>query len=294
MARKLNWLGWALVSASAVVAAGCATTTTGKIQSPYDGFVCFDTSFNACLGKVQQGQVQQYTTKTFSTGRRQILALGSPDDGKIPTTSDKKYECRYGTVPYQSALQRDQAASVVFVSPVLLRHIGEQQLRLDKIRSSCARIIETYESQLEVLRMQDQISLQQGAIALFSGEIEGARNAKEGYGGRKVTSDEKTTYGVPDSTLAEALAYERAQLVKSGETLRSQLKKQAMDVDFKRQFEDANLSIELQLRDIARNLFILDRAVVQAQPGARPDGYADGAWVRQGTIVVKHRPDRVR
>jgi hypothetical protein len=58
-------------------------------------------------------------------------------------------------------------------------------------------------------------------------------------------------------------------------------------MDYENQFFDANLGIDLQLRELARMLFILDRsAAPDSMSALKNTGYGDGAWVKQGTVVL--------
>lgn len=161
-----------------VLLSGCATI---KIQAPYDSFVCFNSTFNDCANSAQAGSL-----KTLP-GPHRLLATGGyvfddPDAGKLPSTTDKKYQCTFGITPYAQTLDPGKPSVAVFVSPVLLREIGEQQVRLTRARTACERLIQTYEYQQQVLALQDKLSMNQKAIAILSDEVESERLVKESVG----------------------------------------------------------------------------------------------------------------
>jgi len=60
-----------------------------------------------------------------------------------------------------------------------------------------------------------------------------------------------------------------------------------LDVDYKNQFDEANYAIDVELRQLAAQLFILDRSVFRAtDKSLQPAGHSTGSWVRQGTVVL--------
>ena len=264
-----------------------------KVQAPYDAFVCFDSTFNHCYGTAQSGQLKTLYTTSFARlaatpgGSVVPPILIDPDALKEFASKDTKYHCQFGAIPYTQTLQPDQQAPAVFVSPVLLRQIGEQQLKLARIRTSCQRLLQAYDYQIDILVLQDKLSVAQKATALLSSEVEQARLLKDGFGSRSLTQSEGTQYGVNPGPLRDELRAIRDNAVAIGEQLRNMYKTQIVDVDYKKQFDDENLAIELQLRELGRSLFILDRSTVQYQQHRLlPSGYVTGSWVKQGTIVL--------
>lgn len=276
---------------------GCASN---EIQAPYDSFVCFKSTFNHCLDGAQSGQLIKLHTnlktaavnkpfgaafKPFATGGGGIVT--DPDAGKVVSTKDAKYQCQYGTIAYTQTLQPDLIAPAVFVSPILLRQIGEQQVKLGKIRTACARLVQAYDHQQDIQAAQDRLSTNQRAITMLSAETEFERLTKDAFGARPLTAAELVLYGVTGGGVRDALRTSRENSVTVGEQLRAMYKTQVNDIEYKKQFEDAALSIDLQLRELARSLFLLDRSIAPASPQQLTrQGYEDGAWVKQGTVVL--------
>lgn len=280
---------FALVIATCSV--GCAVN---RVQAPFDSFVCYNSTFNECLGRAQSGRLRTLQMSAFRNLAVGSFAAGSnsavvedPEAGQTLSSGDTKYQCSYGNIPYAQTLDPDRRAAAVFVSPVLLRQIGEQQLRLTRARTSCARLLQAYEFQVTIIARQDELAVAQKATAVLSSEVESERAAKDAVGARGLNATEQAQFGLGAIAVRDALKLSRENVVSIGETLRTMYRTQVLDVDFKRQFEDANLAIELQLRELARNLFVLDRSIApDATRRLLPVGYADGAWVEQGTVVL--------
>jgi hypothetical protein len=262
-----------------------------KLQAPFDSFVCYNSSFKQCLNRAQAGQLKTLSQASYKQkdGAPAMFGVVAPDSdaGKVPPTKDGTKRCYYGTVPYTLTLKEDAISPAVFVSPVLLRQIGEMQIRISRARTACARLIQAYDHQAEISAVQEGLAKAQVAIGWLSSELESDRLRKEGYGGRLVNAEERDKYHVPPSHLFEALQYSRTtNSIPRQEELRGLLKKQ-LDMDYENQFFDANLGIDLQLRELARMLFILDRsAAPDSMSALKNTGYGDGAWVKQGTVVL--------
>ena len=276
-----------------VALTSCATIENStKLQAPFDSFVCYNKSFGACLDQAQAGQLKAFHETTYRFQIRKTNAPGDPDPaaGKIIQSKDGKYKCDNGTVPYNPTLVSDVVAPAVFVSPVILRQIGEMQIKVARARTACERLIQAYEYQIDILVVQDQLARSQKAVALLTAELESDRSNKDGFGSRALTPDETSRFGVQASSVRDALRSSRSTSVDQGETLRAMFKTQTTDVEYKKQFADANLAIDLQLRELGRTLFILDRALAPDwAAGLKQTGYRDGSWVRQGTIVLAKR-----
>lgn len=301
MRMRSLWVG----GCAAVLAAslGCATN---HVQAPFDSFVCFNSSFKECLEQAQNGQLDSYQRSSFrSLGApsRSVLLRATELVDSLPSrvaTSDGKYECRLETIPYVPTLRQEVVAPVVFVSPILIRQIGELQVRLERSRADCDRLVADYEYQRTFLAQQDLLSNSQKISATLAAEIERERNAKDGLGARIAQVDE-TEMKIPllpgmdpiviklpiGRTVRDLLETSRNSSLSLGEGLREQVKVHALDVEFKSRFEDINFTLDLQRRELARNLFILDRSVdTRIGRGIRRSGYRGGSWVMQGTIVA--------
>src|SRR6266851_1363423 len=107
-----------------------------KVQAPYDSFVCYNTTFEACATSVQGGAIKILHDRTYSRQRpsRGVSLLSTkyiiedPDAKKIVTTTDTKYSCQLSEIPYAQKLKPSILATAVFVSPVLLRQIDETHI----------------------------------------------------------------------------------------------------------------------------------------------------------------------
>lgn len=276
---------------------GCSVN---KIQAPYDSFVCFDSSFNQCLARAQSGELESYlaSLKNHNSSLASLTDLNSsdplvsdPDKDKTVPTRDllnyPKYSCNFGSIPYQSTLQRNQEASVVFVSPVLLSQIGDQMIRLNRLRTGCARLVQTYNYELDVLALQDELSIAEQGTGEYSTQIEAANNVKQGWLGAILADAEADKYHVAHGSSAnEALGQARRHAIEYGRQLRDRFKDQTTSIDYRDRFTDANLAIELQERELGRSLFVQDRSAVAHPRGwERGRDYNSGSWVKQGTIV---------
>ena len=266
---------------------GCATL---KVQAPYDSFVCYNSTFTQCVERAQTGKLRALQHDTVVHLAQSNFIYQDPDAGKTVSTGDNKYQCAYGTVPYTQALDPTKQSPAVFVSPVLLREIAEQGLRLTRAREICARLVQGYGFQRQIVALQDELAKHQMGAAILGSEVEHDRNNHLEVGWRRTTQTELDKFGHPIGiTIGEGERKSKDTATEAAEKIRSAYKVQVFDIEQKQQFEDANLAIELHLRELARQLFILDRAFVVSSVTYRPIDYETGAWVKQGTVVLRTR-----
>jgi hypothetical protein len=272
---------------------GCATT---KIQAPFDSFVCYSSSLANCLSAVQNGQLQGYVGAIRNHQKAGPIVGASPflfddpDANKTPlSTTDGKYECDYGSVGYAQAIDPTKEAEAVFVSPTILRLLAEEHVRLIHSRKSCERLVQEYNYQIVVVGLQDHLSVDQGAYADFNGAIDKERETNASVGARQLTAPELAKSGLSaGTTLRDGVLLLRQDMTSTSVSLRNDYKAQVVTVDFARRFDDANLAIDLQLREIARTLFLLDRSVPIQLPGhLLPGDYPNQSWIKQGTDTLR-------
>lgn len=67
---------------------------------------------------------------------------------------------------------------------------------LSRSSTSCARLVQAYEYQLDILALQDQLSVAQKAISQLASEVEHDRYAKDAIGTRTLSPGESAQYGV--------------------------------------------------------------------------------------------------
>jgi hypothetical protein len=275
-----------LITSMSVVSA-CAIGT--KVQAPFDSFVCYDSSFARCAEAVQATQLNAFHRAAYPKFASTHFRFKDDQSGLQHKTSDGQYSCQYGAVPYKQKLNPSDAAAVVFISPVLMSQIGEQDLRLKRVRDACDRVIDAYEYQLQILGLQDQLSVNQDGVNYFSSKIEGDRNVKQQFGLDALTDQEADQYGATHGLkFYEALTNARRDAASKSDSIRALYKKQTLQVEYKKLFDNANLAIDLQLRELGRELFVLDRAIVKADRTYPPiDGYETGSWVQKGTVVLR-------
>jgi hypothetical protein len=245
------------------IVGGCASVPgTYEIQAPYDSYVCSDTSFLKCLQSPQLGNANTFKTSVYNgVLDGDTVTVRDPGAGIIRTSSDGKYQCRNGKIPYAQTLAQAGRAPVVFVSPALLNQIGEQITRLHRIREGCVRTLNAYNFQLKILAAQDQQSAAQKAVQYLTAKVE-YENIQPWNGVNvALTSAEIALFGLPQPpsgpnswTVADALVAERNSITQLSEQLRIQTKAQTMGAEYKQQFDDAQLGIDVQLREIANEL----------------------------------------
>ena len=260
---------------------GCATKL---VQTPFDSFVCFDSSFNECLNQAQEGQLRTLTDNVLRTSNANPSFIVNGEDGQVVRTVDEKYSCDLGKVPYNQSLAPDRRSSIVFVSPVLISEVSEQHMRLQQVRRSCQRLIDNYNFQREVFETQETLAKMQRGSSFLSALIEKERLGSGPYpvGGNAFGPEPEM--GIPDQkTEREALHSTREQAIQANERMRIRMRERSFDTDFRNQFDDANTAIQVHLRSLARTLFVLDRSAPAQAFRAHSGRYPSGSWVKQGT-----------
>jgi hypothetical protein len=101
-----------------------------------------------------------------------------------------------------------------------------------------------------------------------------------------LSQPELNKYGMDGSfSERDALKELRREVLNYGDKIREMIKVQTRTIDFAKQFTEVQLAIDLQSRELARTLFVLDRSMA-APLGAKVESpYLDGAWVKQGTVA---------
>jgi hypothetical protein len=221
------------------------------------------------------------------------------DDAKdiVRQTADKKYSCSYGKIPYEQQIKPDLALPAVFVSPVLLRQIGEDVLRVNQARLACDRLVENYDTQVKMLDGRDSLGKYQRGVGALSAFVENARvsqqKEKSGklIGAEPLDPDEVTAYGLSGPTnVADGLWTSRTNVIEEEDALRRMSRAQVTEVDYGLRFLDVQMAVDLQARALARTLFLLDRSVASADVANIRTDYKSGSWVQQGTVVFFSRP----
>jgi hypothetical protein len=263
----------------ACLVSACATS----VQAPYDAFVCFNASFNSCLAQAQSSRLKSFVSTAFPRLNSGPI-IADPDAGKHEATKDNKYSCDYSSVSYSQKIKPDDLYGIVFVSPVILNEVGEQQILITQARDGCHRVVQAYDYEGDVLKLQDQLSTTQSSQSRLSAIIDAQRNSKDGVGG---DADPKPVTGeTPGTSERDALQAAQTSAVGLAETLREKYKDETVNITFAQRFEDAQRQIDAQLRELGRELFVLDRATVDQGNGNAVRGrYSDGSWVAKGTIV---------
>jgi hypothetical protein len=219
------------------------------------------------------------------------VTIRDPKANIVQRSSDSKYRCNNGSVPYRQTIAQRAPAPAIFVSEALLNQIGEQMIRLEQIRRSCGRLLATYNFQLALLPNQDQQAAAQKAVQYLSAKVENENIAPNTTVNTDLNSVELTQFGLTapaNGTLkvADALVTQRNLSTLSAEQIRTQTKAQTIDVEYRKQFDDAQSAIDAQLREIAHSLLILDSAVVATPDTVVRQYYETGAWVQKGSAVL--------
>lgn len=256
-----------------------------------------------------QGGPEQSITTPESTATPTLAAelegvfFRDSDANATRTTQDKKYKCGYGEVPYAQKLDVKRTTDAVFVSPVLIRQIGEEVLRLQQVRLACDRLIEQYDTDVKLTAAQDLLMKFQRAVADLSAYAENARVARElrkgappkgaTLGDDTIDPEDATMYGIEGTpSTADALLLSRSNVSNASESLRTIQKTQVLDVEYSVKFDQVQIAIDLQSRVVARMLFLLDRSVPDSDiynSNTVDPKYLTGAWVKQGTVVFDAR-----
>jgi len=257
-----------------------------NIQAPFDGFVCYSQSFADCASNPRTKDLRRYYSQTFS--KQQLVDDVNSFSAKDVKTDDGKYTCKMGSVPYEPKLNRSKVFDIVFVSPVLISQLGEQEVRLKRAREACTRTIKAYEFHRDLISVQDKAAKVNSATTKIAAEVEFNRLTSENIAVRPLTEGEADALGLTRGTmLREALKLLRERGVDLNEEVRSKANIQTIEVEYEKLFDDANLLIEAQLRELGRQLFVLDRSVLSFEGTAKNVGYDNGSWVQKGTIVLE-------
>jgi hypothetical protein len=73
--------------------------------------------------------------------------------------------------------------------------------------------------------------------------------------------------------------------------VRENVKKQTINNDYEHQFDNAQLAIDVQARQVARALLALDDSEILSVQGPNvQENYQSGTWVQKGTIVLLSGP----
>jgi len=242
-----------LISTISILLPGCATKL---VQSPYDSFVCFDSTFNECLNQAQDGQLRSLTDNVIRASNEQPNFTVSVDNSsQVIRTVDEKYSCDLGAIPYAQRLDPNKKSSIVFVSPVLLSEVSEQQMRLNQVRAGCQRLIDNYNFQREVFETQETLAKVQRGSSVLSARIEKERLGSGPYPVGGTPFGPEPEMGVPDQkTEREALHSTREQAIQANERMRVRMRERSFETDFRNQFDDANTAIQVHLRNLARTL----------------------------------------
>jgi hypothetical protein len=268
--------------------AGCAgvDSTRYQVQAPFDSFVCYYSSLDECSQKI--------------SGTPAVFSFLDAQAGVTVQTADKVYACNLGAVTYQQTLDTSSKNPVSFYSPVLLGQMSDGLIKLNLARAACTRLVQSYNKQVEILALQDQLAVAQLAAQYLSTQIENESLGKSAVGAGNITEAQRVQYGLSSiDTTRNSLQTVRNQVTTISEQLRSKIRDQTLNSDYKNQFSDAQTVIDGQIRELSRGLFILDRAVPKLPDDTlNPVKLGDrvrelspaGGWVVQGTGVLSISP----
>ncbi|TCG08855.1 hypothetical protein BZM27_09395 [Paraburkholderia steynii] len=291
--RSIAGIGLLVASAcSTLLMGGCAVFGIEKdVQAPFDAFVCFDASFNDCVKTINVGDINSPISDDGTPIFDEKFIVQDKDSAKELTSSDGKYRCEYGKIRYIQKIDVTQRTLIVFVSPIVLNQIGESVLRLNRSRESCKRLIQTYEFQLDLLKLQDSQAFYQVQVQYLSAQIENENLKAAKIGTGPLSGSTNPQIKQPGIDEATVLLQARKSVTGFAEQIRNRYKTQTLEVDFQKQFSDGQTLIDTQLREISRELFILDRSTRPLGPEIfhERDRYITGSYVMQGTVVSSMR-----
>lgn len=291
--RAVAGIGLLVASAcSALLLGGCAVFDIEKdVQAPFDGFVCFDTSFKDCVKTISVGDINSPVADDGTPIFDEKLIVQDKDSAKELTSSDGKYRCEFGKIRYVQRLDVTQRVDIVFVSPIVLNQIGESVLRLNRSRESCKRLIQAYEFQLDLLKLQDSQAFYQLQVQYLSAQIENENLKAANIGKGPLSGSTNPQSKQPGLDEATVLLQARKSVTGVAEQIRNRYKAQTLEVDFQKQFSDGQTLIDTQLREISRELFILDRStnLLGTEITRKRNRYITGSYVIQGTVVSSMR-----
>jgi hypothetical protein len=267
------------------VIGGCATVN--KVQAPFDSYVCVRSSLEQCANYVMRNWPNESTH--FADPSQ--FTIVDADAGKTVSTGDGKFQCAYGAAAYKQRLNVKQEVAAVFFSPIVLANAKDGLVRLNRARTGCARVAQSYDFQNDLLAAQDSQAKDQLLVQYLSARVEADSLANGNVGGENPTSADITAFGLPtDSTNSIRgwlQTYRNASTVVA-EQLRNKLRQQSVSADFPRQFIDAQNLIDSALRDFEKQLFILDfSTLVDSNVRFEISPYRRGAWIRQGSDALR-------
>ncbi len=210
-------------------------------------------------------------------------------------TGDKKQSCKYVAIPYTQEIVPTRITSAVFVSPVLIRQLGEELIAVEQSRLACDRLVEAYDAQTLTFSEHEKLAEYQRGVSELTAWVERRRIGKEFCDAAKKTTfencdiddDDVVSYGLEKKTnAADALDISRENVIDENDKLRALSIDQTLSQDFGLRFVDMQIAMDLRARAVARTLFLIDRSVVGTSLDGVKADYADGAWVKQGTVVL--------
>ncbi len=280
-------LGVLLTVLTSLSMTGCSTR---NIQAPFDGFVCYSQSLDQCATNAQTKDLKKYYAQTFPQ-KRLLFNFEDKYAGQVKGTKDNGAEkCKLGTLSYKPTLNPDKTFDIVFVSPVLLSQLAEQEVRLERAREACMHLITAYNAHSDLFAKQNESARASIAITRLAAEAEVHRLAKDNQGERRLSAEEANFMNLPATTIMrDALQKMRERGADLNEEVRTLANKQTFSIEYDKLFKDANSLIDSQLRELGRQLFVLDRSVMSAPGPSKYVGYSNGSWVQKGTIVLKIR-----
>ena len=255
-----------------------------RVQAPFDSFVCYDVSLVECSKSI--------------TGTPDNFLFTDLNGGISKKTSDGKYGCDYRAILYKQTLSYNAPSAVSFYSPPLISQLNDGLRKLDRARESCNFLVETYNSQLMLLKLQDEQALSQLQIQYLTSRIE--ETGLSTIGGEEICPadganldqrcinvvDGNLTIVTDTNTVRGELRKQRDANTKLSEKIRNMLRDQTVNSDYKKQFTDAQFLIDAQVSELNRGLFVLDRAKPNIANGSVSDKvYDSGSWVQQGSHV---------
>ena len=87
--------------------------------------------------------------------------------------------------------------------------------------------------------------------------------------------------------LSSLLLRNRRVVSEYSSSIRAAIKRHTENVEYKNQFADAQSAIDLQLREIARQLLLLDQSTLEiSDASVLRKHYLEGAWVQKGSVVL--------
>ena len=280
-----------------ILLGGCASIPgIHEVQAPYDSYICYNVSFSECLQRPELSTANVLRRRIYSgVFAGNTVTVRDSSAGTVTRSKDGKYQCNNGKIPYTQTLPQTERATVVFVAPSLLDQIGEQMVKLQRLRTICLRALAGYDFQLAILASQDQQAAAQKAVQYLSAKAEYENITLNTTVNTNVTLTplEVTQFGLPPLNpsgqpwdVADALKAQRNLVTQLSEQLRNSTETQTLNVDYKQQFEDARLAIDIQLREVANELLALDSAAVTTSDDVVKRYYENGAWVQKGSTVL--------